>query len=185
MAGTRRKPGRMGPHIDGFRDWLLDRAYTPGTVREILKLVGHLGRWMANADVDASQLNQTSIARFLEKMRVAGRRRVPSVRSLRPLLDYLGAQGALSAADAPVAPLEQFLGEYRAWLVEDRGLAAPTVIRYENLARRFLLWKAEGGGFVENLSASDVVAFLLHESARLSVGSTKGRASMRHAQPSR
>jgi hypothetical protein len=37
----------MGPHIDGFRDWLLERTYTQGTIREILKLVGHLGRWMA------------------------------------------------------------------------------------------------------------------------------------------
>lgn len=174
MAGTRRKPGRMGPHIDGFRDWLLDRAYTPGTIREILKLVGHLGRWMAAADVDVSQLNETLIAKFLETLRVPGRQRVPSVRSLRPLLDYLGARGALIAADAPGAPLDQFLGEYRAWLVEDRGLAGPTVIRYENLARRFLLWKAEGGGLVGNLSASDVVVFLLRESARLSVGAVKG-----------
>ena len=62
MSGTRRKPGRMGPHIDGFRDRLMELGYTPGSVRQILKLVGHLGRWMVNADVEVSQLNETVIA---------------------------------------------------------------------------------------------------------------------------
>lgn len=176
MAGTRRKPGRMGPHISGFRDRLLELGYTPGTVRQVLKLVGHLGRWMVHANVDVSQLDEPAIVKFLATMRVPGRR-VPSVRSLRPLLEYLGAQGAVAAADAPETPLDRFLSGYRAWLVDDRGLAGPTVIRYENLARRFLLQKAESGSSIENLVASDVVAFLLHESARVSVGAVKGRVA--------
>jgi len=54
MAGTRRKPGRMGPHIDGFGGWLLEAGYTPGTVRNILKVAGHLGRWMASTDLEAA-----------------------------------------------------------------------------------------------------------------------------------
>jgi site-specific recombinase XerD len=179
MAGTRRKPGRMGPHIDGLRDWLLQRGYTPGSVRQILKLVGHLGRWMVSTDVDVSQLNETVIATFLDTVRVRGTRRVPSVRSLRPLLDYLGAQGALIVEAAPCTPLEQLLGDYRTWLVDERGLAGPTVIRYDNLARRFLLRQAptEGDVVVAGLTAADVVAFLLHESARVSVGATKGRVA--------
>jgi len=28
MAGKRRKPGRLGPYIDGFQAWLLERGYT-------------------------------------------------------------------------------------------------------------------------------------------------------------
>jgi hypothetical protein len=32
VSWTRRKPGRMGPHVDGFHAWLLERGYTPGTV---------------------------------------------------------------------------------------------------------------------------------------------------------
>jgi site-specific recombinase XerD len=166
----------MGPHISGFRDRLLELSYTPGTVRQILKLVGHLGRWMVNADVDVSQLNETVIVKFLNTMRVPGRR-VPSVRSLRPLLEYLDAQGELAAANVPETPLDQFLGEYRAWLVGDRGLAEPTVIRYENLARRFLLERTGSGSPVENLAASDVVAFLLREGTRVRVGAVKGRVA--------
>jgi site-specific recombinase XerD len=179
MSGTRRKPGRMGPHIDGLRDRLLELGYTAGSIREILKLVGHLGRWMVSADVDVSQLNETVVGLFLETVRVCGTRRVPSVRSLRPLLDYLDSQGALVAEVAPRTPLEQLLGDYRTWLVEERGLAGPTVVRYENLARRFLLQQPAtgGGGFVEDLTAADVVGFLLRESTRVSVGAVKGRVA--------
>jgi site-specific recombinase XerD len=177
MAGTRRKPGRMGPHIDGFRDWLLDQAYAPGTTREILKVVGHLGRWMVDTDIDVAQLDEAVIVKFLETMRAPGRQRVPGVRSLRPLLEYLATQGALTASDAPATPLDQFLCKYRAWLVEERGLAGPTVIRYENLARRFLPFNAGDGDLVETVTAANVVAFLLHESERLSVGAVKGRVA--------
>jgi site-specific recombinase XerD len=169
----------MGPHIVGLRDRLLELGYTPGSIRQILKLVGHLGRWMVTVDIDVPQLNETVIAAFLDAVRVRGTRRVPSVRSLRPLLDYLDGQGVLTAEVAPCTPLELLLGDYRAWLVDERGLAGPTVVRYENLARRFLLRQAstEGSGFVEDLTAADVVAFLLHESARISVGATKGRVA--------
>lgn len=51
MSGTRRKPGRMGPHIDGLRESLVGASYTPDTVRNMLKDVGRLGRWMDDVDI--------------------------------------------------------------------------------------------------------------------------------------
>ena len=54
MSGTpRRKPGRMGVHIEPFRERLLFAGYTPGTVRGLLKVMGQLGRWMDAQVVDA------------------------------------------------------------------------------------------------------------------------------------
>ncbi len=37
MSGTRRRPGRMGPFIEGFSARLLEVGYTPPTVRNMLK----------------------------------------------------------------------------------------------------------------------------------------------------
>ena len=54
----------------------------------------------------------------------------------------------------------------------DRGLAEATVVRYMKLARSFLSERVTG---LESLCGADVVAFLLAESERLSVGSVKGR----------
>jgi hypothetical protein len=46
MTGRRRKPGRMGPFIEGYRAWLAGRGYTPGTTVGMLAMAGGLGRWM-------------------------------------------------------------------------------------------------------------------------------------------
>ncbi len=138
MSGTRRKPGRMGPFIDGFEVWLLESGYTPGTVRNALMIVGQIGRWMTDADVEVSQLNEASIGVFRIACRARGLRCVPGARAFTPLLDYLRVEGVLMPELASSTPVDEVLNDYRTWLVDDRGLAAPTVLRYENLACRFL-----------------------------------------------
>lgn len=177
MSGTRRKPGGMGPYIRGYEGRLLELGYTPDTIRNMLKQMGQLGRWMAPLGLDASQLGTELITGFVAAQRAVGLRRVPSVRSFVPLLDFLRHEGVLATVEvvAP-SPAEAVLADYVTWLVHERGLAAPTVLRYENLARRFLQHRSTVAGptFVEDLSGADVVAFLLAETARLSVGAAKG-----------
>lgn len=180
MSGTRRKPGRMGPHIGGFGARLLELGYTPGTVRGLLKDVGQLGRWMASEDVEAAQLTNGLIDAFLCDRRTGGPRRVPSARSFAPLLEYLTREGVVvPEVVGPLTPVEELLARYQSWLVVDRGLAAPTVLRYEKLARRFLSERASvvGDRFVDELSGADVIAFLLRECGRVSVGAAKGRVA--------
>jgi hypothetical protein len=36
----------MAAHIEPFREWLRMAGYTPGSTRGLLKVMGHLGRWM-------------------------------------------------------------------------------------------------------------------------------------------
>ena len=179
MSGTRRKPGSMGPFIDGFQARLFEQGYTSDTIRNSVKLVGQFGRWMANEGLAPSQLTRGSVDAFLRARRADGHRRVPSVRSLDPLLDYLDGEGVLLTDPAPSSPVDVLVAYYRAWLVVERGLAAPTVLRYENLARRFLEERANavGSRFAENLTGTDVIAFLLRETARVSVGAAKGRVA--------
>ena len=51
MSVTRRRPGRLGPFVDGYRVWLLEAGYTPKTVRMMLRDLSRLGRWMDAEDV--------------------------------------------------------------------------------------------------------------------------------------
>lgn len=179
MGGTRRKPGRMGPFIEGLQAGLLGQSYASETVRNLLKDVGHLGRWMASIDLQPSQLNEEALRSFLESRRGVGQKRPPTRRSLEPVLRYLRSEGILGEEPPPQMPVEVLVGRYRNWLVTERGLAAPTVLRYENTARRFLQQRAEavGSRFVDDLTGADVIAFLLRESARVSVGAAKGRVA--------
>jgi hypothetical protein len=172
--------GLDGPvYIESLRARLLERGYTPGSIKLILTLAGQLGRWMQTADVKFSQLDSAAVASFLDSLRARGVRRVPGPRGLRSLLDYLDSEGALAFKPVPDSPVERLVAEYRIWLVVDRGLAAATVLRYENLARRFLGQQpaADDGQVTVDLTAADVVGFLLRESERVSVGAAKGRVA--------
>ena len=55
MSGTRRKPGRLGPFVEGYSVWLLEAGYTPQTVRGMLRVLGQLGRWMASEGVGVGE----------------------------------------------------------------------------------------------------------------------------------
>jgi len=179
MSGTRRKPGSMGPHISGFEARLLGSGYTPGTVRHLLAEAGQLGRWMATESVEICQLSEASVESFRWARRQSGYRKVPGPRGLEELLAYLRGLGLVAAEAVSLTPVERLIVDYRAWLVGERGLAAMTVLRYENLARRFLeeRFAAAGDGFVSVLAAPAVTAFLLRETARVSVGAAKGRVA--------
>ena len=173
MSGTRRRPGRMGPFIESYREELLRLGHTPMTVRGLLQHVGALGRWMAGNDIESADLDVVVLEEFLEYRRADGRVQVRTTRSMLSLLDHLRELGVvLPAEPAPVDPL---LVEYRAWMVDDRGLAPLTVLRYENLAVRFL--ERVGPRPLGSLTGRDVSAFLLEETARVSVGSAKGRVA--------
>lgn len=43
MSGPKRKAGPLWPYVEGYREWLTQRGYTPGTVRNMLKDIGQGG----------------------------------------------------------------------------------------------------------------------------------------------
>lgn len=177
MSGTRRKPGGLGPQVAGYRGWLVARGYTPSTVRNMLKELGQVGRWLLVQELEPEQLDEQRIAAFIAARRVAGYRRAPGPRAMAPLLSYLREVGIAAEAPPLTTPLDVLLAQYRTWLVGERGLAPSTVLRYVNTARRFLTEQAMADGVFTptGLTGSDVNAFLLRECARVSSGSAKGR----------
>ena len=121
------------------------------------------------------------IEEFLDSRRAGGQRRVPTARVLDPLLAHLRAAGVAGPPLAgPATPLEDLLERYERHLVEDRGLAASTVVGYVGVARLFLSGRTSAAGDetgVAGLCAGAVTAFLLRECGRLAVGSAKNRVT--------
>ena len=177
MSGMRRKDGPLGPQVEGYRDWLTQRGYTPGTVRNMLKDVGRLGRWLSIEGLPAEQLDEEVAGQFLAASLQPGYRQALGMRGMRPLLGYLREAGVIPVGRPSSTPVDMLVGRYRLWLVQERGLASATVLRYENTARRFLREQACAHGTFDPaaLTGVDVNAFLLRECARVSTGSAKGR----------
>jgi site-specific recombinase XerD len=178
MSGTRRKPGRMGPFVSGFQTSLTEQGYTPLAIRNMLKDLGALGRWMQERDQQPGALTHAVMVEFRNDCLASGRRKVPSLKSFEPPLRFLRSEGVLAEPPAPESAVDRLLVDYRRWLVTERGLAEMTIIRYENLARRFLHQYLSGDDVeFETLNGKRVVSFLLRESERVSVGSAKGRVA--------
>ncbi len=178
MSGTRRKPGELGPHVEGYREWLTHRGYTTLTVRNMLKDLGQVGQWMSREALVTAQLDEDAMISFLVTSRANGHRGL-GPRAMLPLLTYLRELGVTPARQASQTPLATLLGEYRRWMLQERGLAPMTVLRYENTARRFLQQQAMIDGVLEpaHLTGVDINAFLLRECGRVSAGSAKGRVA--------
>jgi hypothetical protein len=144
MSGSRRKPGPLGPFVEGYRAWLLGRGYSPSVVVRSLITLGHLGRWLERNALAVDQLTAAAISTFLAEYRL-DHGRLPGA-SVWPLHEYLRAEGAVPPEPpAVVAPVEQLIGEYREWLVCERGLAPVTVRAAEQFARRFLDQRVDAG----------------------------------------
>ena len=106
MAGTRRKPGALGPHVDGYRSFLLAWGYTPETVRAQLKVVGQLGRWMTARTLTPADLNVAVIDRFLVDRRADHFRQVAHRRGLLLLVDHLVGEGVTPVDEPPTTALD-------------------------------------------------------------------------------
>ena len=105
MSESRLEPGRLGPFVGGFRVWLLERGYSPGSVGHELRFLGVLGRWMVAEDLAVGQLDGDVIAAFAEAHRVKGRFAAVVARGSRSLLIYLRELGVVGPErDEPVTP---------------------------------------------------------------------------------
>jgi len=180
MSGTRRKAGLLGPEVEGYRAWLTHRGYTVGTVRNMLGDLGQVGLWLSTEGLESAQFDEERASMFLATRRRAGHRRTPGQRAMVPMLTYLREACVVPAQVQSLSPLGEVLGQYRTWMVQERGLAPMTVLRYENTARRFLQEQAtndEGKFEPAALTGTDINAFLLRECGRVSAGSAKGRVA--------
>ena len=179
MSGTRRKAGALCPQVEGYRDWLTQQGYTQGTIRNMLKDLGQVGRWLREQALKPEDLNEQRIEAFRSARQAAGSRRVAGPRGMAPVLRYLREIDVIPEAAPSAAPLDALVAQYRGWLIDERGLAATTVLRYERTARRFFEQQCMLDGVFDpaGVSGADVNAFLLRECSRVSTGSAKGRVA--------
>src|SRR5262245_24774499 len=134
-----RVTGPLKPYADGFRVELTRRGYTAGSAELQLGLAAHLSRWLADHDLELSELTREYLRRFLADRRRSGYTAYWSEQSLSPLLVYLRGLNVVPEPAPTVAstPLEVLLEDYRDYLVRERGVGV-SVKPYLVVARRFL-----------------------------------------------
>ena len=111
MSGSRRRPGRLGRFVDGYRAWLLGLGYSLLSVTHSLVALGHLGRWMDRHDVDVAQLTNDVLKAFLAD-HVDEHGHWPTA-GVMPLLEYLRTEGVVPPEPSRRrSPLDGFLDDF-------------------------------------------------------------------------
>lgn len=172
--------GPLVAFAGGFGRELARLGHPAGVVKYHLVLMGQLNRWLLAQGLGAGDVTRAVAERFLAFRRAGGQRRVPTLVSLVPLLGYLSELGVVVPESRVQTGRDELLARYRGHLINDRGLAASTVLRYERFARRFLAQRAAPGSVqlgIEGLTSADVHAFLLEAGSRLTVESAKREAA--------
>jgi integrase/recombinase XerD len=121
VAWTRGE-GPLVSFAEGFWQELLAQGHPPGGAKHHLVLMGQLNRWLLGEVLAAGDLTPAVAEQFLTSRRARGQRRVPTLASLAPLLDYLRNQRVLPPEQPRVpASRDELLARYRRHLLNDRG----------------------------------------------------------------
>jgi len=171
-----RVTGPLAPHAAGFGKELARQGYRSHAASNQLQLMAHVSRWLAVRGLGVDELNPARVEEFLAHRRAEGYTLWLSAKAMVPMLGYLRGLGVVPtpAPTALASEAEQLREHYRAYLVEERGLAAGTVAGYLHVARLFFAARAVGGELrLDQLSAAEVTEFVLAECVPRSVGSAK------------
>ncbi len=168
--------GSLVPYVAGFRAELEAQGYRPNAVCDQLRVMAHVSRWLVSRGLDVGDLTADRVEEFLVARRAVGYRLWCSPKGVAPLLAHLRRRGVVPMPEpvAATTPTDELLERYRAYLVQERGLAAGTVAGDLHVARLFLATRPQMPGLgLWGLTASEVIDFALQQCRHRSTGSAK------------
>jgi hypothetical protein len=89
----------FAPHLDSFVATLGELGYATATIRERLRLLGELARWLRRQDLALAHLHEPVAGQFLEGRRREGRLRRGDASTIRQFLEHLRQRGAIRAQE--------------------------------------------------------------------------------------
>ena len=172
--------GSLAVVAEDFRAELSTRGYSTASIEAVVAVLRDLSAWLSAENLEPSSFGPEEIERFLvaRRARDTRRHRFETLASITPILEFLRNRSLVPPLEERTSPSELLLANYRFFLAHERGLAARTVSRYEQTARRLLTERArsEGSGNgAEGLSAKEVRDFLLADCRGLRPSSAKTR----------
>ena len=136
----RLRVGPLSSYLDTFAQQLSAHGYAIDTGRRKLRTVSRLSQWMDRRGLQAHDLNEQVLKRFLADRRRQGRLRRTDPEAVGLFLEHLRQTGVLEPSlpccvDDMHRPLER---DFERYLLHERGLAAATIGNYLWVSRTFL-----------------------------------------------
>jgi integrase/recombinase XerD len=166
--------GPLAPYAVGFDQHLAKQGFHSSAYH--LYLMAQLSVFLGDNELEIADLSASALADFPAWRFSRGYVSEPSPRRMSQLLDYLAGIGVVVSGEPQAArsPSAVLIERYRQHLVTERGLAAPSVRAYVEVAVAFLSSVlVESGLDVRSLTTADVTGFVLIECRRIKVASAK------------
>jgi len=173
VALVGRTGGPVSEHLGSFVDLLIGQQFVAAVVYVKAMHAVAFDRWLAQHDVDPTELSDAHVQRFLRRRR---RHRGP----IRPetrrreeydvlhVLGFLRSRGVCSQALASSTPAEDVVAAFARHLRGLQGLASPTIERYTIVARQFLENHFSAGEIdMRAVVATDIIEFIRGQAAHL------------------
>ena len=145
--------GPLASFEAGFRAELARAGYAPRSARGLARAMARLSGWLEESGLPPSALTPAVMASLR-----------PELSGVGPVVRFLRGAGVVPGADsmADAAPVEVVLGEFGAWLIAERALAAESVRCYVTQARPVLVGLPEPlEAALAGLDAGQVTSFML------------------------
>jgi integrase/recombinase XerD len=173
-----RVSGPLASFASGFADRLVRQGYTPHSAVSQMRLMAHVSRWLSDEGLDAHDLRDREVRRFVHARRTAGYTTLLTGKAMKPILRYLREQGAAPppVPPTPDGPMEETLDRYRRFLLVERGVKDTTARGYLDAVRPFLYRRSPADGShldLKELGVADVTAFVVTRCSQQSCGSAK------------
>lgn len=163
--------GPLSSYLDKFAVLLSQQGYARSTVRDRIRLVADLSRWLDRRQLDIDDLDERIVGKFLKR-----RRRQKCVRrgynaALRLLLEQMRNDGVIprSTAQMPESDIDRIEHLFARYLAQERGLSRATLLNYLPPTRHFLSERFGTGSIqLDKLRPSDITSFILRHAKTLS-----------------
>lgn len=144
--------GPLAPHVDAYKQHLIEGGYAAGTIACCLSSVSHLSQWMCRSRLRIEHVNETMVAEFLGDHLPRCQCRAPVLRvrsdlsaALGHLLVVLRARGAIAPPAVGTRPVDEELRRYDEYMAQVRGLAPNTRDGALRIVRRLLMSRFRDG----------------------------------------
>ena len=163
-AAERLRLSVLGEHVEAFCARLAELGYRPTSIRDKLRTVSVLARWIAARGHAITDLDEAYVAAFLVTRRARGRTGRGLRRTGLVLLEHLRSAGAIPTPEAACdeSPRAALLAQYAVYLRQERAVTEGTISAYVSIAHTFVSERLpEAGARPASLDADDVHEFLL------------------------
>ncbi len=162
----RLRSGPLGDHIDAFAQVLSAQGYSWLTIREKIRAVAGLSRWLHRRGLGVEALDEQSISGFLRYRRRRGLCRRHTSHTLQELLAHLRDGGIVrNVASVQKSALYDVEKDFAQYLRQERGIIQATAENYLRIARSFLsTCFGKGPLTLDELDPKQVIRFMVRRS---------------------